>query len=400
MKRSDIDYKKFVKDKDLTSMDKIADTLKDMFKDVLQAALDGEFGEHMGRGPYELSKDGNHRNGSNPKQLSSSVGKFEISSPRDRNGTFQPEIINDCGSDISNLEEKIIHMYARGTSTREIAEVIHEIYGVSVSATMVSNITNKVIHVAQKWQTRPLETVYPFVFLDAIHYSVREDGRVKKKAVYTVLGIDCDGIKDILGVYIGENESAKFWMTVLTDLNNRGLQDIFFVSVDGLTGFSKAIEAVYPKANIQRCIVHQIRNSLRWISYKERKEFALDLKEIYRAVTMEAGYKALQGMKEKWGSKYGVALKGWEDNWQELSTYFDYNAEIKTVMYTTNPIESVHRQFRKVTKTKGAFPSDEALNKLLYLCIQGIGKKWTKPINNWPEIKRHLAVVFEDRMKV
>jgi len=293
----------------------------------------------------------------------------------------------------------VISLYARGMTTRDISDQIKDIYGVEVSADMVSKITDSIIPLIKEWQNRPLDSIYPFIFLDAIHYKVREDGQIKSKAAYVVLGVNLEGLKDILGIWIGENESSKFWLGVLNELKHRGVEDVLIFSVDGLTGLKEAIEAVYPKAEIQRCIIHQLRNTFKFVSYKDLKEFSKDFKEVYKAVNEEVALEKITKIEEKWGKKYPYAIKSWETNWDVLSPFFKYPQEIRTVMYTTNTIEGVYRQFRKVTRTKSIFPTDQSLEKMLYLASQDVLKKWSQKYRNWDSILNQLIIFFEGRIE-
>lgn len=298
-----------------------------------------------------------------------------------------------------NLEGNVIAMYAKGMSTRDISGYVKEMYAMDISATKISNITDKVIPALNEWRNRPLEPVYPFVFLDCMHYKVRDNGSVQTRAVYNILGVNTDGRKDLLGIYLSENEGAKFWLSVLTDLKQRGVEDILVACVDGLKGFPDAIEAVYPKIQVQLCIVHQIRSSLRYVPEKDKKAVFADLKPIYQANSQEQGYENLLEFDEKWGKKYPLSVKGWLDNWGNLSTYFEYSPDIRRAIYTTNAIEAMHRQIRKITKTKGAFTSDQALLKLVYLAIKDISKKWTMPIRNWGLTMQQLHIKFGNRIR-
>lgn len=377
----------------------LSNALKNMFKDALQEMMNAEFDSSMG---YEkndkTSEKTNYRNGTTKKQLKSEFGEFEFETPRDRNGEFEPVIVPKNKRDISGIEEKIISLYGRGLSTREINEQIQDLYGIEVSSTMVSNITNQILPEIREWQNRPLESVYPIVFIDAVHFSVRQDNQIVKKAAYIVLGVDTEGTKDILGIWVGENESAKFWLGVLNDLKNRGVKDILIICSDGLSGIKEAISAAYPKTVQQRCIVHMIRNSVKFISYKDLKAFCEDLKTIYTAKNEKEGYANLQTIKEKWKAKYPNSLKNWEENWDAICPFFAYSEPIRKIMYTTNTIESLNRQFRKYTKTKSVFPTDESLLKCLYLSIRNITKKWTGRYRNWDVILAELSIMFEGRI--
>lgn len=379
----------------------ISSALKDMFgealSEILNAELDTELGyEHGEKAPKNTS---NRRNGKTRKTVrSSEFGDVDIAVPRDREGSFEPQIVKKNQKSVTGIEERIIAMYAKGMSTRDIEEHLRELYGIEASPTLVSNVTNKLLPVIQDWQSRPLEEVYAIVFMDAIHYKVRQDGHIRNKAAYIVLGIDLEGKKDILGIWIGESESSKFWLSVLNDLKNRGCQDILIASVDNLRGFSQAIEAAYPQAQIQKCVIHQIRSSTRFVGYKDLKAVTADLKPIYKASTEEAGLLELERFEEKWNGKYPIIAKSWRDNWTELSTFFQYPPELRKIIYTTNIIEGFHRQLRKATKTKSVFPSDESLMKMLFLVAKDVSKKWTMRVPNWGLILSQLVIFFGDRV--
>jgi transposase-like protein len=372
--------------------------LAPLIKQLTEAALEAEIESHIA--DDILSGRKNRRNGSNKKTIKgTSDGSFELETPRDRNGTFEPQIVKKHQTTISNeIEEKILSMYGLGMSYRDISSHIEEIYQVSISTATISLITDKIIAKVKEWQARPLQAMYPFVWLDAIHYKVKEDGRYISKAVYTILGVDMEGRKEVLGLYLSENEGANFWLQVLTDLSNRGVEDILIASVDGLSGFPEAINTIFPQTEVQLCIVHQIRNSLKYVASKNQKEFMRDLKRVYRAVSKEAAEVELDKLEEKWGDKYPIVINSWRGKWENLSVYFKYPEDIRRVIYTTNTIESVHRQFRKLTKTKGAFPNENSLLKLLYLGIQNASKKWTMPIWNWSLTLSQLAIFFEGRL--
>jgi len=367
--------------------------LAPLIKQLTEAALEGELESHLAQ---EIR---NRKNGKSSKRMKSSVGEFDLEVPRDRNGTFEPQIVKKHQRSMSDqIEQKILSLYALGNSYAQIKGHLEEIYGVGFSTAAISAVTDKIIPMLKEWQQRPLEAIYPFIWLDAIHYKVKEDGRYLSKAVYTILGVNLEGKKEILGLYLSESEGANFWLQVLTDLNNRGVQDILIASVDGLTGFPEAINAVFPKTEVQLCIVHQIRNSLKYVASKNRKEFANDLKAVYRAVSKEAAQTELDRLDEKWGAKYPIVINSWRNKWENLSNYFKYPEDIRRIIYTTNIIESVHRQFRKLTKTKGAFPNENSLLKLLYLGIQNAQQKWTMPIQNWSLTLSQLAIFFEGRL--
>lgn len=381
--------------------DAIANALTEGFKDLIQEALEAELDNKLGYSKYDWKNKQveNARNGHTKKTLRSTFGNVTVDVPRDTNGEFEPVIVKKHERQVNpSIDDMIISMYAKGMSTRDIDFHMNKIYGINVSADMVSRITDKVLPVSKEWQNRPLEHCYPIVFLDGIVFNVVQDGQVTKKTAYLVFGINTEGMKEILGIWIGEAESAKFWMKVLTDLQQRGVKDIFICSVDGLKGFEEAITAVYPKTEVQQCIVHQIRTSTRFVNYKDRKTFCADLKTIYTAPNAEAGWTALEEVDAKWGSKYGYAIKSWRNNWSRLSTFFKYPEEIRRLIYTTNPIESFNHRIRKVTKTKPSFPTDDALTKLLYLVVMDASQKWTLAYDNWGQILQQLTVHFGGRL--
>ena len=368
--------------------------LAPLIKQLTEAALQAELESHL---TTEINK--NRKNGKSTKIMKSSVGEFELEIPRDRNGSYESQIVKKHQTHISDhIEEKILSLYALGNSYSQISEHIQELYGIEFSKATISAVTDKVIPLLKEWQQRPLESIYPFVWLDAIHYKIKENGKYISKAVYTILGVGLNGKKEILGLYLSENEGANFWLQVLTDLNNRGVQDILIASVDGLKGFPEAINAIFPNTEVQLCIVHQIRNSIRYVASKNQKEFMKDLKLIYQAISKEAAEIELDNLESKWGKKYPIVIKSWRNKWEHLSAYFKYPEEIRRIIYTTNIIESVHRQFRKLTKTKGAFPNENSLLKLLYMGIQNASKKWTMPIWNWSLTISQLAILFEGRL--
>jgi len=372
--------------------------LAPLIKQLTEAALEAEIESHIANDV--LSGKSNRRNGFNKKKIKgASDGTFELETPRDRNGTFEPQIVKKHQTTISDeIEEKIISMYGLGMSYRDISSHIEDIYQVSISTATISAVTDKIITKVKEWQSRPLEPIYPFVWLDAIHYKIKDGGKYVSKAVYTILGVNINGKKEVLGLYLSENEGANFWLSVLTDLQARGVNDILISSVDGLQGFPEAINAIFPKTEVQLCIVHQIRSSLRYIASKDQKEFAKDLKLIYQASTKELAEEELLKLDEKWGKKYPLVINSWQSKWDNLSIYFKYPDDIRKVIYTTNIIESVHRQFRKLTKTKGAFPNENSLLKLLYLGIKNASKKWSMPVRNWSLTISQLAIFFEGRL--
>lgn len=373
--------------------------IKDLFKDSLQEMMNAEFDSSMGYSKYDKTEEkNNYRNGTTKKKLKSEFGEFDFETPRDRNNDFEPIIVPKNKRDVSGIEDKIISLYGRGLSTREINDQIQDLYGIEVSATMVSNITDQVLPRIKEWQERPLEEVYSMCFIDAVHFSVRQEHTVLKKAAYIVLGISASGEKDILGIWIGENESAKFWLGVFQDLKQRGVKDILIMCSDGLTGIKDAITTAFPKTVQQRCVVHMIRNSVRFVYWKDLKPFCNDLKTIYTAKNEKTGYDQLQKVKEKWKDKYPTALKNWEENWDAICPFFSYSDSIRKIMYTTNSIESLNRSYRKYTKTKSVFPSYESLMKCLYLATCNITKKWTGRYRDWDRILGELSIMFDGRI--
>ena len=376
--------------------------VKELTARFIQEAMDAELDEELGYSKYDYKnkQTDNSRNGSYKKTVSSSQGDIELTVPRDRNGDYAPQIVKKHQMDISDIEDKIIFLYSQGTSTRDIEKTMQEMYGIEVDATRVSKITDKLLPMIREWQNRPLESVYAMVMLDAIHYKVREEGVVVKKAVYIAIGTDLEGKKDVLGLWVGATESSKYWLGVLNGLKNRGVQDILIISVDGLTGFSEAIAVAYPQTEVQRCIIHQIRSSTRYVSYKDVKAFTAALKPIYKAPTEESALEALGELERTWGAKYPAAIRSWREHWDELSTMFKYPEQIRRIIYTTNAIENFNRQLRKVTKTKSAFVSDDALLKQLYLVTMHVTDKWTMPIKDWGSILMHLMIYFGDRVNV
>lgn len=385
----------------ITSMDDIQNLFKETIAEFMEDGLETELEDELGYSRYDYRNKNteNSRNGHSSKTLRTSFGDVEVAVPRDRKGEFEPQLLKKNQTSISqDIEEKILSMYARGMTTSDIEAHIQDIYGVDVSDTTVSRITDKILPVAKEWQQRPLEAVYAVVFLDAIHYHVRSEGHIVKKAVYIAIGIDLDGHKDVLGMWVGENESAKYWATVLNSLRNRGVEDIFIACTDNLNGFSAAIEAVFPKTEIQNCIIHQIRNSSKYVSYKDLKALMTDLKAVYAAVDEDAAWMALDTFSERWDKKYPTISQSWRANWANLSTYFKFPQELRRLIYTTNAIEGFNRQLRKVTKAKSVFPTDDSLFKMLYLATMGITRKWTGRRQNWSMIHAQLAVYFKDRM--
>lgn len=395
----------YVNSQKFSSTGEIMAAMKDLFRDALQQVMEGELEETLGyeksermseTGETVLSK--NYRNGYSKKSVKTQLGKVDVNIPRDRNGEYEPKIIAKYERNASGMEEKILGLYACGMSQRDIAEQIKSLYDVEISPELVSKISEKIMPEVTAWQNRPLEAVYPFVFMDAIHYKVKENHQYITKAAYVVLGIRMDGRKDILGVWIGENESSKFWLSVLNDLKNRGVQDVYVFCVDGLNGFREAIGAAYPKSQMQRCIIHQIRSSTRYVSYKDIKALMADLKPVYQAINEEEGMAALLLFTERWGKQYPSCVKSWNENWDILSTFFAYPAELRRIIYTTNIIEGLNRQFRKVTKNKPSFTNDDSLRKMLYLASQKIVEHWTISCRNWDMVLNQLNIMFADRI--
>ena len=368
--------------------------LTSLIKQLSEAALQAELEQHLAD-----EQEPNRKNGSSTKTIKSSVGNFELDTPRDRAGSFEPQLVKKNQTSFSDeIEQKILSMFSMGMSYRDINKHIEDMYGMSVSAGTLSAITDTLIPELKAWQQRPLDSHYPIVWLDAIHYKVKENGRYISKAVYTLLGLTIQGKKEILGLHLSENEGANYWLSVLTDLNNRGVKDICIACIDGLTGFPDAIKAIFPETEIQLCIVHQIRNSIKYVASKNQKAFMADLKLVYRAATKEGAELALDELDAKWGDAYPLVINSWRNKWHNLSAYFKYPEHIRKVIYTTNAVEAVHRQFRKLTKTKGAFPNENSLLKLLYAGILNATEKWTMPIQNWSLCLSQLAIYFEGRL--
>jgi len=376
---------------DLTGKDGL---LTPLIKQLTEAALQAELDEHLNQ-----DEQPNRRNGSSQKTVKTTTGSFELNTPRDRAGNFEPQLVKKHQTFLNDeIESKMLSLFALGNSYSAIATHIADLYGLDFSHATISAVTDKLIPELKEWQKRPLDQLYPFVWLDAIHYKVKQEGRYEPKAVYTVLGLNIEGKKEILGLYLSETEGANFWLSVLTDLNNRGLEDILIASVDGLKGFPEAINAIFPQTEVQLCVIHQIRNSMKYVASKNQKAFMADLKPVYRAVNKEAAEEALDELEKRWGQQYPIVIKSWRSKWENLSVYFRYPADIRRVIYTTNAIEAIHRQFRKLTKTKGAFPNENSLLKLLYAGIQNASKKWTMPIHNWNLTLSQLSIYFEGRL--
>lgn len=387
----------------LKKTEEIKTQLRELVKQTLQEAYEAEIEEFVGyprRKPPKGkdSKSSNTRNGYGKKRVKSDSGEVELEVPRDRNSEFEPQIVKKRQSVLDDLEDKIVALYSKGMTTRDIQEIMEDMYGVELSPSLISRLTDRMLPRLEEWQSRPLKEVYAVLWLDCIFYKVREEGKVINKAIYVVIGLGIDGRKEILGFWISAKESSGYWLGVLNDLKSRGVRDVFIFSVDGLRGLEEAIRASYPDSDIQRCVIHQIRNSLRYVSWKEKRELSKDLKEVYRASTIEEASGAMEGFEEKWGNKYPHIIKSWRENWESLMTYFRYPVEIRKLVYTTNLIESVNSKFRKVTDAKRVFPSDNSVLKALFMAARDLERKWTRPIVNWSVIYAQLCILFEDRM--
>ena len=396
--------KEFVSSQHFTSTTDIMNSMKELFSDVLQTVMEAELEEKLGYEKSERVSDNDekgmskkYRNGYSKKTIKTHLGEVDVKIPRDRKGEYEPQIIEKYNRNADGMEEKILALYSCGMSQRDISEQIKNLYNVEISDGLVSKIVEKVTPEITAWQNRPLDDVYPFVFMDAIHYKVKENHQYITKAAYVVLGIQMDGRKDILGVWIGENESAKFWLSVMNDLKNRGVKDVYVFCVDGLSGFREAINAAFPMSQIQRCIIHQIRSSTRYVSHKDIKSLMTDLKKIYQAISEDEALNALLEFKEKWQKTYPSCVKSWEENWDILSTFFAYPAEVRKIIYTTNIIEGLNRQFRKITKNKPSFTNDDSLRKILYLASKNIAAHWSVTCRNWDLVSNQLSIMFADR---
>ncbi len=382
--------------------EEVNEAFKEAFSEVFERIFQGELESELGYSKYDYKNKttGNSRNGYSKKRLKSDIaGEFEVNIPRDRNGDYEPQMVEKHQRDISSIEDKILSMYAKGMSTSAINSHIEDLYKFSVSKEQVTRITDKILPLAKEWQNRPLESCYTVVFLDGMSFDVREGGTYRKKTVYVIIGINIDGRKKLMGLWIGENETSKYWLSILNDLKSRGVEDILIACVDGLNGFEQAINSIFPQTKIQRCIVHIIRNCTRYVNYKDRKAFCADMKPIYKAINEEAALESLVEFDEKWCKKYPYAVKVWQNNWDGIKTMFEYSPEIRHVIYTTNTIEGFNNGIKRITKTKNSFNSDESLFKLLYLVSQDITRKWTMPIPNWSLIFNQLLIYFEERLE-
>ena len=383
---------------DIESAEDIQEALKDLLGDTIKNMMETEMNDHLGHKPYERSEGSNARNGHKKKQVHSSYGEFPVDVPQDRESTYEPQVVRKRQKDISDIDNKIIAMYARGLSVRQISDQIEDIYGFDVSEGFVSDVTDKLLPEIEDWQHRPLSEIYPIVFIDAVHFSVREDHVIKKLAAYVVLGIDLNGKKDVLSIQIGENESSKFWLSVLNELKGRGVKDILVLCADGLTGLKESIDTAFPKAEYQYCIVHIIRNTLKHVSHENKKIFAQDLKTIYQATDEKKAYANMHKVTEKWEKKYPTAMKRWETNWAEIVPIFKFSADVRKTIYTTNAIESLHSTYKRLNRQRSVFPSDTALLKALYLSTFEATKKWNMPIRNWGQIYGEFSIMYPGRL--
>ena len=387
-----------IEEYDIKTAEDIQEALKDLLGGTIKSMMEAEIDEHIGYEKYQHSDATNYRNGVKKKNVRSTFGEFQVEVPQDRNSTFEPQIVKKRQKDISEIDQKIINMYARGLTTRQISEQIEDIYGFECSESFISNVTDKILQDIQDWQNRPLEKVYPVIFIDATHFSVREDNRIKKIAAYVVLGITKDGMKEVLSLEIGENESSKYWLGVLNALKNRGINDIMVICADGLTGIKEAIATAFSQTEYQRCIVHQVRNTLKYVSYKDKKEFASDLKSIYLAVTEAQALENLDKVSEKWEEKYPNSMSSWYQNWDVLTPIFKFSLEVRKVIYTTNAIESLNSTYKKLNSQRTVYPSDKALLKALYLSTLETTKKWNQTLRNWGKVYGEFSIMYESRL--
>lgn len=389
-----------IEEYDIQSAEDIQEALKDLLGGTIQNMLESEMDEHLGYDEYERSSNSNSRNGKKPKTLRSQYGEIPIEVPQDRESSFEPKIVPKRQKNISEIEQKIIAMYARGLSTRQISEQVEDIYGFEVSEGLVSDITNKLLPEIEEWQHRPLSRIYPIVFIDAVHFSVRDNNIIKKLAAYIILGINESGIKEVLSIEVGDNESSKYWLGVLNELKNRGVDDILILCADGLSGIKDSIAVAYPNTEYQRCIVHQVRNTLKHVPDKDKKLFAVDLKTIYHATTEKSGYERMIEVTEKWEDKYPHAMKSWSTNWDAIVPMFKFSSEVRKVIYTTNAIESLNSTYRRLNRQRSVFPNDTALLKALYLATFQATKKWTNTLRNWGKVYGELSIMYENRLSI
>ena len=383
---------------DIQSADDIQEALKDLLSGTLQDMLEKEMDDHLGYDRYERSGEPNYRNGTKSKTVRSKYGGFQVDVPQDRQSSFEPQVLPKRQKDISSIDDKIIALYAKGMTTRQISETIEDIYGFETSESFISDVTDKILPQIEDWQNRPLDEVYPILYIDAIHYYVRDNGVIRKLAAYVILGINTEGKKEVLTISVGDNESANYWLSVMNELKNRGVKDVLIICADGLTGIKEAIAAAFPKTEYQRCIVHQVRNTLKYVPDKDRKAFAADLKTIYQAADEKKALAALDRVTEKWSPKYPNSMKRWKDNWDAISPIFKFSTTVRTVIYTTNAIESLNSTYRKLNRQRSVFPSDTALLKALYLATFEATKKWTSTIRNWAQVYGELSIMYEGRL--
>ena len=383
---------------DIQTAEDIQEALKDLLGGTIKEMMEAEMDDHLGYGKSERSDSNDYRNGYKTKRVNSSYGSMEIEVPQDRKSSFQPQVVKKRQKDISEIDQKIISMYAKGMTTRQISETMEDIYGFETSEGFISDVTDKILPQIEDWQNRPLAEIYPILYIDAIHYSVRDNGIIRKLATYVILGINTDGKKEVLSIHVGDNESSKYWLSVLNELKNRGVKDILIICADGLSGIKEAIATAFPKTEYQRCIVHQVRNTLKYVPDKDRKAFAIDLKTIYHASTEEQARAALERVNEKWTPKYPNTMKRWYDNWDAISPIFKFSSTVRKVIYTTNAIESLNSTYRKLNRQRSVFPSDTALLKALYLATFEATKKWTVTIRNWGQVYGELSIMYEGRL--
>lgn len=383
---------------DIKDAHDIQEALKDLLGSTIKEMMEAEMEDHLGYEKSERSDNDDYRNGYKSKTVKSSIGEVELEVPQDRKSTFEPQVVKKGQKDISDIDHKIISMYAKGMTTRQISDTIEDIYGFDVSEGFISDVTDKILPQIEEWQNRPLDDVYPVIYIDAIHYSVRDNGVIVKKAAYVILGLTMDGRKEVLSLAIGENESAKFWLNALNELKNRGVQDIMIICADGLTGIKEAITAAFPKTDYQRCMVHMVRNTLKYVASKDMKAFAADLRTIYNATSEDEGQKARDRVVEKWSSKYPNSMKRWIENWDVVVPIFKFSKDVRKIIYTTNAIESLNSSYRKLNRQRSVFPSDQALLKALYLATFEATKKWTQPIHNWGQAYGEMCIMYEGRL--
>ena len=390
-----------IEEYDIKTTDDIQEALKDLLGGTIKSMMEAEMDDHLGYKNYERTGDrepgDNYRNGTKTKKVRSNYGEFELEVPQDRNGSFEPQVVKKRQKDISEIDQKIISMYARGLTTRQISDQIEEIYGFECSEGFISDVTDKILQDIDDWQNRPLDEIYPILFIDAVHFSVREDNRIKKLAAYVILAITMDGKKDVISLQVGENESSKYWLAVLNELKNRGVKDVMIICADGLTGIKEAITAAFPKTEYQRCIVHQVRNTLKHVPYKDMKAFAADLKTIYLAPDEKQGLGQLDRVEEKWGKKYPGAMKSWHQNWDAISPIFKFSTDVRKIIYTTNAIESLNSTYKKLNRQRSVFPNDKALLKALYLSTLQATKRWYLPIRNWGKVYGEFVIMYDGR---